>query len=214
MKFVPTDREKVSNDVITIALDMFLKDGFAQVKMDDVSARLSISKRTLYELFPSKESLILECAKEFQKRVESWMDVELANNDVISITLHHFSFLIKMSKNVNISLFLGEMEKYPSVREYFIWRTTHINDRVRKFLELGVKQGLFRDDINLEIVMQVINELGKLIARNKYSKKFTLEELFDSMILVFIRGIATDKGIEVINSQKQYLITKDEENVF
>lgn len=203
MKFLPNDREKVSSDVITVALDMFLKDGFAQVKMDDVAAMLSISKRTLYEMFPSKESLILECAKEFHKRVESRMEWELSNdNDVISITLHHFSFIIKMSKNVNTSLFLGEMEKYPSVREYFKSRATHINDRIRSFLELGVKQGLFRDDINTEIVMQIINEMGKLMARNKYSKQFTLEELFDSMILVVIRGIATDKGIEVINTQK------------
>jgi AcrR family transcriptional regulator len=203
VKFVPNDREKVSNDVITVALDMFLKDGFAQVKMDDVAARLSISKRTLYEMFPSKESLILECAKEFQKRVESRMELELGNdNDVISITLHHFSFIIEMSKNVNTSFFLGEMEKYPSVREYFKWRAKHINEKIRSFLELGVKQGLLRDDINMELVMQVINELGKLIARNKSSKQFTLEELFDSMILVFIRGIATEKGIEVINKQR------------
>ncbi len=203
MKFVSNDREKVSNDVITVALNMFLKDGFAQVKMDDVAARLSISKRTLYEMFPSKESLILECAKEFQKIIEKKMESELRDDEnVISITLHHFSFIIKMSKNVNTTFFLGEMEKYPSVREYFRSRAKYVNERMRSFLELGVKQGLFREDINLDMVMQMINELGKLIARNKYSKQFTIEELFNSMILVVIRGISTDKGIGMINKQK------------
>lgn len=56
-------RPKVRSDqqqkeiIVEKAYDLFLKAGFAAMRMDDVAADCGISKRTLYRLFPSKLDL-------------------------------------------------------------------------------------------------------------------------------------------------------------
>ena len=41
----------------------FAEKGIRAVKMDDIARMLTISKRTLYEIYPNKEELLLECFK-------------------------------------------------------------------------------------------------------------------------------------------------------
>jgi AcrR family transcriptional regulator len=56
-------RPKVRSDqeqkdiIIGAAMDIFLKVGFAAMKMDHVASACTVSKRTLYRLFPSKLDL-------------------------------------------------------------------------------------------------------------------------------------------------------------
>lgn len=51
-----SDQEQM-DIVIAAAMDIFLRVGFAAMRMDDVSSACTISKRTLYRLFPSKLDL-------------------------------------------------------------------------------------------------------------------------------------------------------------
>ena len=46
--------------VVEKAMSLFKERGIKAVKMDDIAASLSISKRTLYELYENKEQLLLE----------------------------------------------------------------------------------------------------------------------------------------------------------
>ena len=43
------------------AFDLFSEHGIKNVSMDDIAHNASISKRTLYELFEDKETLLTEC---------------------------------------------------------------------------------------------------------------------------------------------------------
>ena len=44
-------------------MKMFIERGIKDVKMDNIATELSISKRTIYELFADKEQLLLEALK-------------------------------------------------------------------------------------------------------------------------------------------------------
>lgn len=50
-----TDRKRV--DIINAAIEEFLAAGFDATSMDCIAARASVSKRTVYNHFPSKEAL-------------------------------------------------------------------------------------------------------------------------------------------------------------
>lgn len=43
--------------IIDVAMDLFLRHGYAEMKMADVAAHCAISKRTLYRLYPGKVDL-------------------------------------------------------------------------------------------------------------------------------------------------------------
>ena len=55
------NREELRRLVVSASGEMFFRNGIRQVKMDDIASKLSISKRTLYEIFANKEEL-LHCA--------------------------------------------------------------------------------------------------------------------------------------------------------
>ena len=44
--------------IIAQAMRMFVSQGIKSVRMDDIAQQLGVSKRTLYELFGDKESLL------------------------------------------------------------------------------------------------------------------------------------------------------------
>ena len=54
------DKTIVREHVVQAAAKAFTRKGVKTVRMDDIAADLSISKRTLYELFHDKEDLLLD----------------------------------------------------------------------------------------------------------------------------------------------------------
>ena len=58
-KTITTYRQELSENILHTALKLFWKKGIKAVKMDDIAAQMSISKRTLYELYRNKEVLLL-----------------------------------------------------------------------------------------------------------------------------------------------------------
>jgi TetR/AcrR family transcriptional regulator of autoinduction and epiphytic fitness len=57
-----TDRKRVA--VINAAIEEFLAAGFDATSMDRIAARASVSKRTVYNHFPSKEALFAEILRQ------------------------------------------------------------------------------------------------------------------------------------------------------
>jgi AcrR family transcriptional regulator len=55
-------------DLRDAIIDIVLADGFADLQMSDLAARLSCSKSTLYAIAPSKEQLIVSTVRTFFRR--------------------------------------------------------------------------------------------------------------------------------------------------
>lgn len=53
-----------SREVVWVALQLFERDGFEKVTMEEVAKQASVSRRTLFRLFPSKADLLWEGAAE------------------------------------------------------------------------------------------------------------------------------------------------------
>ncbi len=63
------NREVAKQEILKATLHSICLDGIRATKVDAIAASLGISKRTLYELYPSKQALILACV---QKTERDW----------------------------------------------------------------------------------------------------------------------------------------------
>ena len=54
--------------ILDTALHTFAERGVKGTKMDDVAAQLGISKRTLYEIYNTKETLLVECICRYHRQ--------------------------------------------------------------------------------------------------------------------------------------------------
>ena len=67
------DRAELRKRVILEASSAFAKSGIKNVHMDSLACALSISKRTLYELFCDKEQLLLEVFAMHQQEMSTYI---------------------------------------------------------------------------------------------------------------------------------------------
>ena len=63
-------RPKLREKIIDAAVTLFEKKGIKGVTMDDIASSFGISKRTLYEVFTDKETLLIECVRRGQAEAD------------------------------------------------------------------------------------------------------------------------------------------------
>jgi len=198
----PTNRDDIRERAIETTSEIVLKCGNLSVRMDDVAQELSVSKRTLYEIFGSKEELLVECMKRHIARMSKIIADEMGREeDVLTVFIKHLEVLIAESRERDHNKF-EDMEKYPKLKKLFHEHLADMACRMRGFMELGVRQGVFRDDLNMDVLMKSFSAMGTMANKESESGQFRYDELIDGTIVVLLRGIATPKGMEKLDKYR------------
>lgn len=191
----PSNREEIRERTIETTSEIVLRCGNLSVRMDDVAQELSVSKRTLYEIFGSKEELLLECMNRHIARMSKMLEEEIGREeDVLTVFLKHLEVLINESRERDHNKF-EDMDKYPKLKKLFHEHLADMARRMRGFMELGVKQGVFRDDLNMDVLMKAFSAMGTMANKEADRGEFRYDELIDGTLVVLLRGIAAPKGM-------------------
>jgi hypothetical protein len=77
-------------------------------------------------------------------------------------------------------------------------------DNIR-IIEKGIKEKLFRKNINAEIVNSCLYSLGRSIMDNDLYpyESYTRKEVIKNVFINYLRGIATPEGIDLINKRDE-----------
>ena len=151
------DREELRKRVIEEASRAFGKYGIRNVHMDNLACALSISKRTLYELFCDKEQLLLEVFVMHQQEMITYMS-EVASKAQNALEVIFAFYKRKLSELTELNpLFLRDLRKYPNVLAYIRERQKQNDAAALVHYQKGVEEGIFRDDINFDIINQAIS---------------------------------------------------------
>ncbi len=190
-----SNREEIRERAIETTSEIVLRCGNLSVRMDDVAQELSVSKRTLYEIFGSKEELLLECMNRHIARMSKMLEEEIGREeDVLTVFLKHLEVLINESRERDHNKF-EDMDKYPKLKKVFHEHLADMARRMRSFMELGVKQGVFRDDLNMDVLMKAFSAMGTMANKEADRGEFRYDELIDGTLVVLLRGIAAPKGM-------------------
>ncbi|MDB5191517.1 MAG: TetR/AcrR family transcriptional regulator, partial [Segetibacter sp.] len=143
--------------IIQKAQDLFLKYGIRSVTMDEIASQLGMSKKTLYQFVADKDELVDAVAKNHislnQKRCEC--DRCLADNAIHQIFLT-IEMVEEMMVNMNPAVF-NDLQKYhsKSYERFNNHRNTFLYDFVKDNLVAGIEEGLYRDNINIEVMTKL-----------------------------------------------------------
>ncbi len=191
--------QELYNRVLDTAELEFQRLGIRAVRMDDIAHQLKISKRTLYQIFPDKETLLLATTKRTfereQQRYEAYLNTEGDILRLLFVVLeNHLKHLEKISP-----IFFAELSRYPSVYEYVEEDKKRRFENVASFLKKGVEQGCFRTDIDFNLVSQVVQLNSQKTLNPLLLKNYTLTEIFINFVITYFRGCCTEKGIAMID---------------
>ena len=108
-----TSRVDLRERIILSAVELFTTKGIKSITMDEIAASLGISKRTLYEVFPDKETLLEECILKSQKDGDIFVKgvIETSGN-VLEVLLRCYQWSIERFQATN-KKFFEDIKKYP-----------------------------------------------------------------------------------------------------
>ncbi len=186
--------------IVLAAESAFTKSGIRNVRMDDLAVSLSISKRTLYELFRDKEQLLLEVVRCHWQDMSDYMaEIISRTEDVLEIIFAFYKRKMEELCSLNPS-FLRDLRKYPSVLE-FLWEKQKVSDEVAyRYFRKGMEQGIFRDDINFKIINEAMLMSMDLLIYSDIVEEYPLNEIYSEVTFLHIRGITTEKGLRLVDA--------------
>ncbi len=191
--------------IIDRALLMFRKSGIRNVTMDRVAAEIGISKRTLYEYFPSKDALVEACLiHELERRKVMAAEILSSSQHIIEIyILFMWNYVSELRKTHHLfmqdirRLYPGTLCKQASEFEM------HIKQKVTAFVLQGQREGFFRPDVDPDLAAIVLFQQIQMLTENGDTifppEKYPPYKVFAHIAIHFIRGLATLEGLKIID---------------
>lgn len=191
-------RKNLKEKILEAAVREFRARGIKAVKMDDIANVLSISKRTLYEIYTNKEELLMACVKVQIEEFDQHMVEFIGNDDNV---LHIFiEFYREKMRTLSCTspLYFSDLHGYPSVLNWLIEVNRNRRKTTLEYYQDGLKQGYFRDDVDYELITEVMNASIDYVMSHQFYNKYSLIHLFNNVTFVYLRGICTIKGMQVL----------------
>lgn len=197
-------------EILSKANRIFQTYGIKSVSMEDICKELKISKKTLYQYVDNKTDLLIK-AIDYQFDNDEQKIIRAINGKHNAIDT-----LIEVSKQINKELkefkpniIMFDLKKYyPEVLEYLIdKKRKHFYDYIKGNLEQGIKEGLYRQDLNVDLITKLyIRKMEDMHDPDGFMNgDVSFEKIFEVMFDNHIRGIANDKGIKYYEEKRQML---------
>ena len=185
-----------------VATREFTTIGVKSVKMDDIARKLKISKRTLYEIYDNKEQLLLESVArrihEFDATLERFDSS--GEKQVIDILLEFYRLQMEELRDMN-PVYYEDLHKYPRVMSFLEQVNKEHKAQSKDFFKRGVLEGYFRNDFNYELISLLGNNVMQNVMESKLYNTYSLQDIFRNVVMLFIRGLCTAKGILELDRQ-------------
>jgi len=201
---------EVKEKILTEAEALFLRYGFKSITMDDVARELGVSKKTLYQFFADKNDLVHQCVDHYLENMNNACRLIIASKemDAIEVMLQIAEQVRQMIKQVNPSsvydlkkYFKSAWDKLEADRRGFIKHT------IKENLELGMKKGLYRKDLDVEVTVSIyVYLIGMLTDPDHYEHQgMDIKTMQMEIIKYHLQSICTPKGMEMLEEKLKKL---------
>ncbi len=201
------EKEALKERIIRESMKLFLQYGVRSVTMDDIAKHLGISKKTIYQNFKDKEEIIfLATQSHFDEHLRIMEEIERISDNPVE-QLYRLSIALReQMKKVSIGV-LYDLKKYykDAWANYQKFKYEIIYQSVLDNLKKGIEEGLFRDDINPEILANLrIGEIELSFNKEYFPEdKFTLGEIHHQFFTHYTYGILSEKGFRLFEEYQK-----------
>lgn len=193
------DYERLLKSIAPIIMERGLK----AMTMDFVAARLGMSKRTLYEIFGSKNHMAEEVMEYMHRaNIEIMKHLFDSSPTVLEAWIRIIEAHRDMIERINVSLFRDMDTYYKDMKGNYCRRVDDRNRELVKVCLRGVEQGVFRPDVNYSIQTRIFEIQMESLKRMEelFPPDITVAEVYDAICVGFLRSIVTPEGMRLLDS--------------
>jgi AcrR family transcriptional regulator len=194
---------EIRDRIIEGAAELFKTYGIKSVTMDSLANHLGMSKRTIYEVFSDKDELLIGVLKRMAQKQSELVKRVLddSENAIVAIfkllesNMNHFK---EMSP-----AFQADMKKYHHdvlMKKSDKFEMPDYRNNIQ-LIERGMKEKLFRKDINPDLVNRCLYSMVRSIMdQDLYPfEQFTRRDVVKNGFINYLRGFSTNEGVKLIN---------------
>jgi TetR/AcrR family transcriptional regulator, cholesterol catabolism regulator len=184
------------------ARDLFMRLGIRSVSMDDIATQLGMSKKTIYQFFADKDELVegvmADNIRQTQQDCERCL---LSSANAIEEIFLTMEMIQEQFRNMN-PMILYDLQKFHigAFQKLAAHKNEFLLSIIRNNIEKGISEGLYRKDINVDILSKFRLE-SMMMAFNLDlfpPAKYSLADVTQVIIEHFLFGLATIEGHELI----------------
>ena len=190
----------MKEDIVKRALNDFMQYGFKTFTMDDLANKMGMSKKTLYEHFPSKQDLVDACLDYALELSCTNVTTFVQGEGSVIENVYRNQKKVQEVFNINSDRPIWELQKYyPKTYERMESEFAKSDVLfIDKLLEKGWKEGLFRKDINVDFYKIFYTSVQHLrsITRTFPEREFPFWETIYTILEYFFRILVNEKGLK------------------
>lgn len=192
-------RQRRTEYILEVAEVVLTEKGYHDTSMDQIAARTSISKGTLYQHFPTKDDLMFALIERNLARFERIVQQASASPESARSKLEYILSAVHVEQHgvrtqlhrlleSNEGLHRRVQESQGPLRT----RLDQVTERIGSILEEGKANGEFDETISTELMLQTFRHLlsMKMQERLLTRTQLTPEEVVMQMKRLFFQGIA------------------------
>ena len=171
-------------------LEKLLEKGVPNLTMSEIASRLKISLRTLYEIAPSKDQLILMTMDKILVKLG-----KLALDSVSEIQspiekLEQYLFIVNQAVGPKFNTFLKDIEKINGSQKMADYHENFISNYTQKLLNDAIKMNEI-ENIDTKAFSILLGGIGRefLKEKNRYLISTSPEESANSITSIILNGI-------------------------
>lgn len=195
----PDTYKKLLNAIFPI----ILKNGMKGTTMDNVASSLSMSKRTLYEIFGSKEEMLKAVIRFYhQQHIDNITRIYNESENVIEALCLILKILKEVMEQANADFFRDMDSRYSKLRRAYDMQFDVWYNNLMKVIDKGIEQGVFRPEVNYSVLLRMLRIQMESLKRMEefLPNDVTLSEAFFTVNMGFLRSIASQQGIAILDN--------------
>jgi AcrR family transcriptional regulator len=197
----------IEEQILNVSAKLFIDFGVKSVSIDDICARLHISKKTFYVYFKQKEALLSAILREERTRREKKLAAIEADSkqNVINAMIADTRFFVGHKVERHMCFFYDLKKYYPNVFfEHKKEMAKVKKDRTERFLHKGIDEGLFRNDLNISTMALFLNMLSESFFEDfQKERKAPIGEIVNFLIDTLMRSIVSTEGLKYYEEMKK-----------
>ena len=171
-------------------LEKLLEKGVPDLTMSEIASKLKISLRTLYEIAPSKDQLILMTMDNILIRLGKHALDSVSNIQSPIEKLEQYLFIVNQAVGPKFNIFLKDIEKINGSQKMADYHENFISNYTQKLLDDAVKMNEIKK-IDTKAFSILLGGIGRefLKEKNRYLISDSPEESANSITSIILNGI-------------------------
>jgi len=203
--------------ILKAAQELFFSYGIRSITMDDIARHLSISKKTIYQFFDDKDQIVKTLTQwDLDENKQQMKEIEANSKDAVDQILQAMNCMTRQLTKFHPNLIYDLQKFHPqSWNEFKKFTEEHSLSAIMINLKRGIRQGLYRSDINIPVLARLrIEEISLGMNPHVYAPhQFDLQKEEIELLKHFLYGILTLKGLKVLQQYELQHKTKKQKSV-